>query len=55
MWKLKQWKMAAVEMSPESDPADTSTPGGVIILPLPSHPVIPLNIHPENKKVENRI
>ena len=43
---------AAVEMSPKSNPADTSTPGGVIILPLPSCPVIPLNIHPENKKVE---
>ena len=42
----------AVEMSPESDPVDTSTQGGVIILPLPSHPVTPLNIHPENKKVE---
>ena len=43
---------AAVEMSPESDPADTSTPGGVIILRLPSCPVTPLNIYPENKKVE---
>ena len=45
-------EMAAVETSPESDPADTSTPGGVVILPLPSRPVTPLNIHPENKKVE---
>ena len=45
-------EMVAVETSPESDPADTSTPGGVIILPLPSHPVTPLNIHPENRKVE---
>ena len=44
-------EMAAVETSPESDPADTSTPGGVVILPLPSCPVTPLNIHPENKKV----
>ena len=44
--------MAAVETSPESNPADISTPGGVVILPLPSHPVTPLNIHPENKKVE---
>ena len=42
----------AVETSPESDPADTSTPGGVIILPLPLCPVTPLNIHPVNKKVE---
>ena len=42
----------AVETSPESDPADTSTPGGVIILSLSSHPVTPLNIHPENKRVE---
>ena len=45
-------EMAAVETSPESDPPDTSTPGGVIILPLTSCPVTPLNIHPENKKVE---
>ena len=45
-------EMAAVEMSPESDPVDTSTPGGVVILPLPSCLVTPLNIHPENKKVE---
>ena len=43
---------AAVETSSENNPADTSTPGGVIILPLPSCPVTPLNIHPENKKVE---
>ena len=43
---------AAVEMSPEGDPADTSTPGRVIILPLLSCPVTPLNIHPENKNVE---
>ena len=41
-----------VETSPESDLVDTMTPGGVVILPLPSHPVTPLNIHPENRKVE---
>ena len=35
-----------------SDLADKMTPGGVIILPLPSHPVTPLNVHPENRKVE---
>ena len=50
--ETKAVEMAAVETSPESDPADTSTPGGVIILPLPSRPVTPLNIHPENKKVK---
>ena len=50
--ETKAVEMAAVETSPESDPADTSTPRGVIILPLPSCPVTPLNIHPENKKVE---
>ena len=42
----------AVETSPENNPTDTSTPGGVIILPLPSCPVTPLNVHPENKKME---
>ena len=42
----------AVETSPESNPTDTSTPGGVIILPLPSCPVTPLNVHPKNKKME---
>ena len=45
-------EMTVVETSPESDLIDTMTPGGVIILPLPSHPVTPLNVHPENKKVE---
>ena len=41
-----------VEMSPDSDLADKTTPGGIIILPLPSRPVTPLNVHPENRKVE---
>ena len=41
-----------VEMAPDSDPTDKMTPGGVIILLLPSHPVTPLNVHPENRKVE---
>ena len=39
-------------MLPDSDLADKMTPGSIIILPLPSHPVTPLNVHPENRKVE---
>ena len=45
-------EMTVVEMAPDSDPTDKTTPGGVIILPLPSCPVTPLNVHPENRKVE---
>ena len=45
----------AVEMTPESNPADTTTPGGVVILPLPPCPVTPLNVHPKNKKVETGV
>ena len=45
----------AVEMPPESNPADTTTPGGVIILPLPPCPVTPLNVHPKNKKVKTGV
>ena len=45
----------AVEMTPESNPADTTTPGGVVILPLPPCPVTPLNVHPENKMVETGV
>ena len=45
-------EMTVVETSPESDLVDIMTPGGIIILPLPSRPVTPLNVHPENRKVE---
>ena len=45
-------EMTVVEMSPDSDLADKMTPGSIIILPLPSCPVTPLNVHPENRKVE---
>ena len=44
--------MTTVEMAPETELADSMPPGGVVILPLPSHPVTPLNVYPENKKVE---
>ena len=44
--------MTVVEMSPDSDLADKMTPGSIIILLLPSGPVTPLNVHPENRKVK---
>ena len=31
---------------------NSEIPGGVVILPLPTHPVTPKNIHPERKTVE---
>ena len=43
------------ETSPESDLADIMTPGGIIILLLPSCPVTPLNVHPKNSKVETGV
>ena len=50
--ETKAVEMVVEETSSESNPVDTSTPGGVVILPLPPCPVTPLNIHPENKTAE---
>ena len=41
-----------VETTTQTEPADIMPPGGVVISPLPSRPVSPLNLHPINKTVE---
>ena len=42
----------ADETTSTATSTNSETPGGVVILPLPTHPVTPKNIHPKNKTVE---
>ena len=42
----------AAEPTIIATPTIDETPGGVVILPLPSHPTTPVNTHPMNKIVE---
>ena len=42
----------AAESTIIATPTIDETPGGLVILPLPSHPTTPVNTHPMNKIVE---
>ena len=45
-------EMTTQTVTETADQDDNTPPGGVVITPLPSHPVTPLNIYPANKTRE---